>query len=46
MMNVDKDLDFKPAINRLMDKLDLIKKDTDFLIKEFDKVMKEKKKVK
>lgn len=45
-IKVDRDLEFFPAIKKIMEKLELIKKDTNFLIKEFDKVIKEKKKVK
>lgn len=40
---IERDNDFRPAIKKIMDELELIKKDTDFLIKCFDKVMKEKK---
>ena len=42
---VGRDEDFNPAIKKIMDKLELIKSDIELLVKSFDKVMKEKKKV-
>ena len=50
---VDRDREFNPAIKKIMDKLaqleekiDLIKSNTELQLKDFDKVVKEVKKVK
>ena len=43
---VGRDEDFNPAIKKIMDELELIKSDIELLVKSFDKVMKDKKKVK
>jgi len=43
LLNIDRDRDFRPAIKKIMDELELIKSNIELIIKSFDKVMKEKK---